>query len=91
MSKPVGDPSATQGPQPENLAWMRQHHDDGSMLFSGPTKEGVGIWVMKAASREDVQAKLATNPFVKAGYRDVSEIYEWNVVQALGVGFPAAR
>ena len=48
--------------------------------------EGVGIWVLRASSKEEAAELLKTHPWVEAGLRDVSEIYQWNVQQALGIG-----
>jgi uncharacterized protein YciI len=86
LSKSIGPREAISGREPENLDWMKRHHEAGNVLFSGPTTEGVGIWVLRAASREDARALLDTHPWVADGLRDVSEIYEWNVQQALGIG-----
>jgi uncharacterized protein YciI len=86
LSKSIGPREAIRGCEPENLDWMKRHHEAGNVLFSGPTTEGVGIWVLRAASREDARALLDTHPWVADGLRDVSEIYEWNVQQALGIG-----
>ena len=86
ISRPIGPREAIRGREGENLAWMKQHHDQGDVLFSGPTTEGVGIWVLKAGSREAAQALVATHPWVAGGLRDTGEIYEWNVQQALGIG-----
>jgi uncharacterized protein YciI len=86
MSKSIGSREAIRGLEHENLNWMKEHHEAGDVLFSGPTSEGVGIWVLRAPNREAVQALVAEHPWVKRGLRDVSEIYEWNVQQALGIG-----
>ena len=86
MSKSTASRDAIRGREQENLSWMKEQHDAGRVLFSGPTTEGVGIWVLRGASKDEVSALLQTHPWVKDGLRDVSQIYEWNVVQALGVG-----
>ena len=86
MSKSTASRDAIRGRENENLAWMKEQHDAGRVLFSGPTTEGVGIWVLRGSSKDEVTAVLQTHPWVKDGLRDVSQIYEWNVVQALGVG-----
>jgi uncharacterized protein YciI len=87
MSKSIaadGHPAATEA---DHRAWLQKHHEAGSCLFSGPTTEGVGIWVLKAGSRDEANAMLQTHPWVQAGIRDVSEMYEWRVRQIMGVGF----
>ena len=86
MSKSVGPREVIRGREAENLQWMKKNHEAGNVLFSGPTTEGVGIWVLRAAGREEATALLQTHPWVADGLRDVSEMYEWNVQQALGIG-----
>ncbi len=86
MSKSIGEREAIRGLEHQNLSWMKTNHDAGNVLFSGPTTQGVGIWVLRASSLDDAKALVAEHPWVKAGLRDVSEIYEWNVQQALGMG-----
>ncbi len=86
MSKSIGPREAIRGIENKNLAWMKENHDNGNVLFSGPTQQGVGIWVLRASSMDAARALVATHPWVEAGLRDVSEIYEWNVQQALGIG-----
>src|SRR5262245_25085128 len=86
MSKSIGPREAIRGLEDQNLSWMKTNHDAGNVLFSGPTNQGVGIWVLRAASLDAAKALVAEHPWVKAGLRDVSEIYEWNVQQALGIG-----
>lgn len=86
MSKSIGPREAIRGREHENLDWMKQQHAAGNVLFSGPTTEGVGIWVVRAESRDEAAALVQTHPWVTGGLRDVSEMYEWNVQQALGVG-----
>lgn len=86
MSKSTAPREAIRGRENENLAWMKEQHEAGRCLFTGPTTEGVGIWVFRGSSKDEVAELLQTHPWVKDGMRDVSEIYEWNVQQALGIG-----
>jgi uncharacterized protein YciI len=86
LSKPIGSHERTLDSVRENLAWLKEHHEAGDALFTGPTTEGVGIWVLKANDRDEAQALVNSHPWVKAGLRDVSEMYEWTVQQAMGVG-----
>jgi uncharacterized protein YciI len=85
-SKSIGPREAIRGREHENLDWMKQNHNAGRVLFSGPTTEGVGIWVLRAGSKDEASQLAKGHPWVAAGLRDVSEIYEWNVQQALGIG-----
>jgi uncharacterized protein YciI len=86
MSKSIGPREAIRGKEPENLAWMKEQHEAGNVLFSGPTDGGFGIWVLRASSKDEAAELLKTHPWVQAGLRDVSEVYQWNVQQALGIG-----
>jgi uncharacterized protein YciI len=86
MSKSIGPREAIRGREHENLDWMKENHNAGRVLFSGPTSEGVGIWVLRANSKDEAETLVQGHPWVAAGLRDVSEIYEWNVQQALGIG-----
>jgi uncharacterized protein YciI len=85
MSKSIVPRETIQGTEPDNLAWMKSQHDAGKVLFSGPTTEGVGIWILHVGSREEAEALVKTHPWVERGWREC-EIYEWRVTQALGVG-----
>jgi uncharacterized protein YciI len=86
MSKSIGPREAIRGREHENLDWMKAQHNAGRVLFSGPTTEGVGIWVLRADSKDEASQLVQSHPWVTGGLRDVSEIYEWNVQQALGIG-----
>jgi uncharacterized protein YciI len=86
MSKSIGPRELIRGREHENLDWMKENHDAGRVLFSGPTSEGVGIWVLRAESKDEASHLAQSHPWVAGGLRDVSEIYEWNVQQALGIG-----
>lgn len=86
ISKSIAPREAIRGRESENLAWMKENHEAGNVLFSGPTTEGVGIWILRAADRDAATALVQTHPWVKDGLRDVTEMYEWNVQQALGIG-----
>lgn len=70
----------------EHLAWMRDRHEEGSVLFSGPTADiRTGIYVIRAASREEAGRIAADDPFTRAGHCTF-ELFEWDVRQALGAG-----
>ncbi|HLF72423.1 MAG TPA: YciI family protein [Dehalococcoidia bacterium] len=86
LSKPLVPREKTMEYAAKNLAWMKEHHEAGRVMFSGRTTEGPGIWILKAGSKEEASELAKTNPWVQMGFRDVSEIYEWTVEQALGVG-----
>jgi uncharacterized protein YciI len=70
----------------EHLAWMKQQHEAGRILFSGPTRDRkLGIYVIRAASREEAEQIAANDPYTKAGC-SAFELFEWEVHQMLGAG-----
>jgi uncharacterized protein YciI len=76
----------------EHLVWMKQQHEAGKILFSGPTTDRkYGIYVIRAATKEDAEKIAATDPYTAAGLT-AFELLEWEVHQILGVGpFTAAE
>ncbi len=70
----------------EHLAWMRQQHEAGSILFSGLSGDrSLGIYVVRAGSRPEAEAIASTDPLTAAGLC-AFDLIEWHVDQALGVG-----
>jgi uncharacterized protein YciI len=75
----------------EHLAWMRQQHERGTVLFSGPSpKKGLGIYIIRADSEEAATRVASADPFTVDGQCEF-DLIEWDVRQALGAGpFTAA-
>jgi caffeoyl-CoA O-methyltransferase len=70
----------------EHLAWMREQHFAGRVLFSGPTVDiRTGIYVISASSRAEAERIAGDDPFTRAGHCSF-DLYEWDVRQALGTG-----
>ena len=70
----------------QHLVWMKQQHDSGRILFSGPTPDKkIGIYVIKGASKIEAEEIAASDPYTAAGFC-AYEIYEWDVHQIIGVG-----
>ena len=76
----------------QHLVWMKQQHETGHILFSGPTADRkLGIYVIRASSREEAEKIAASDPYTAAGFC-AFELFEWEVHQVLGVGpFTAAE
>jgi uncharacterized protein YciI len=76
----------------QHLVWMKQQHDNGRILFSGPTPDRkFGIYVIKAGSRSEAEDIAGSDPYTAAGFC-AYELYEWDVHQIMGVGpFTAAE
>ena len=70
----------------EHLAWVRQVHEDGSVVMSGPAADrSMAIYVVRASSPEAAQALMDTDPFTSSGCTS-AELTEWEVHQLLGIG-----
>jgi uncharacterized protein YciI len=70
----------------QHLVWMKQQHEAGRILFSGPTPDrSTGIYVIRAGSREEAEGIAANDPYT-AGGCTTFELIEWEVHQVLGVG-----
>jgi uncharacterized protein YciI len=70
----------------EHLAWMREQHESGRILFSGPSADRkLGIYVVRAASRVEAEHVADADPFTKAGFCGF-DLVEWDVRQIMGVG-----
>jgi len=70
----------------EHLAWMKQQHEKGSILFSGPTRDRkLGIYVIRAESREQAERIAASDPYTQAGFCTF-DLFEWEVHQIMGIG-----
>jgi uncharacterized protein YciI len=76
----------------QHLVWMKRQHETGTILFSGPSSDRkYGIYVIKAATREEAEKIAATDPYTAAGLC-AFETIEWEVHQILGAGpFTAAE
>ena len=75
----------------QHLAWMKQQHESGRILFSGPTPDRkLGIYVIRAGSREEAEGIAASDPYTEAGFC-AFDLFEWDVHQIMGAGsFTAA-
>ena len=76
----------------EHLVWMKQQHEAGRILFSGPTTDRkYGVYVIRAPNREEAETIAASDPYTAAGFA-AFELLEWEVHQIMGVGpFTAAE
>ena len=52
-------------------AWVRQHLDEGTFLFAGPKKSGLGgVILVKSIPRKELQALLSEDSYVQAEVAD---------------------
>lgn len=75
----------------QHLVWMKQQHDAGKILFSGPTADRkYGIYVIRADSKDEASRIAASDPYTAAGFCSF-DLLEWEVHQIMGAGnFTAA-
>ena len=76
----------------QHLAWMKQQHDVGKILFSGPTTDRkYGVYVIRVGSKDEAEKIAASDPYTAAGFT-AFELLEWEVHQIMGAGlFSAAE
>ena len=76
----------------QHLAWMKEQHQRGTILFSGPTTDRkYGIYVIRAANKTEAEKIAASDPYTAAGFAGF-ELLEWDVHQIMGAGpFSAAE
>ncbi|MGZ8444965.1 MAG: YciI family protein, partial [Candidatus Binatia bacterium] len=68
----------------QHLVWMKQQHDAGRILFSGPTTDRkYGIYVIRADSKDEASKIAASDPYTAAGFCSF-ELLEWEVHQIMG-------
>jgi len=87
ISKPIVSRPELEEVLPEHRVWQRQQHNDGIVLFSGPTSDRTaGIYVLRANSLTDARKIADTDPLHARRTRDY-EMYEWACGEILGAGF----
>ena len=70
----------------QHLAWMKKQHQAGKILFSVPTTDRkVGIYVIRADSKQEAEQIAASDPYTAAGF-SAFELLEWEVHQIMGAG-----
>ena len=75
----------------EHLVWMKQQHDAGRIVLSGPTPDRqIGMYLIRADSRDEAERIAGGDPYTAAGFTTF-ELIEWEIHQILGIGpFTAA-
>lgn len=75
----------------QHLVWMKQQHEGGKILFSGPTPDRkLGIYVIRAGSRQEAEKIAESDPYTVTGFT-AFDLIEWEVHQIMGAGpFTAA-
>src|SRR5215213_5504695 len=69
-----------------HLVWMKQMHDEGKILMSGPSSDrSLGIYLIKAVSREEAERIASGDPYTVAG-ETTFDMIEWEAHQFFGNG-----
>ena len=69
-----------------HLAWMKEQHEAGHIVMSGPSPDlKLGMYLIRAGSREEADAIAASDPYTVAG-DSTYELQQWNIRQIMGVG-----
>lgn len=69
--------------RPAHRAWQSELYEAGTVLASGPLDNDPapgGLLLMQAASREDIEAHLAKDPYASVGVIDETIVREWTPV-----------
>ena len=70
----------------QHLIWMKEQHEAGRILFSGPTPDRkLGIYVIRAGSREEAECIAGSDPYTATGFCTF-DLFEWDVHQIMGAG-----
>lgn len=68
--------------EPQHHEFLARGYDSGAFLFSGPqVPPHGGFLVARAESREQLDALLADEPFVKGGFMRFINVTEFDPVQ----------
>jgi uncharacterized protein YciI len=87
ISKPVLPREKVVENLPDHRVWQKSHHEDGIVLFSGPTSNRTaGIYVLRAKSLDEAQQIVDSDPLHARKVREY-ELYEWACSEILGAGF----
>jgi len=76
----------------EHLVWMKQQHEAGRIILSGPTPDRqIGMYLIRADSRADAERIAASDPYTAAGCCTF-DLIQWEIHQIMGIGpFTAAE
>ena len=75
----------------EHLRWMKEQHDAGRIILSGPTPDRkLGIYLIRADSRAEAEQVAGGDPYTANGHCTF-DLVEWEIHQIMGAGpFSAA-
>ena len=71
---------------PAHLAWLKDMHDTGTIIMSGPgTEPRLGIYIMRAPGSAEATRIVHADPLLQSPGATV-EVIEWQLHQIMGIG-----
>jgi uncharacterized protein len=71
---------------PAHLAWLKDMHDTGTIIMSGPaTDPRLGIYIMRAPAIAQATRIVHADPLLQSPGATV-EVIEWELHQLMGIG-----
>jgi uncharacterized protein YciI len=66
---------------------MKNQHEAGKIVLSGPSPDhSLGMYLIRAGSREEGESIAASDPFTAEGDCDYT-LFDWHINEIMGVGF----
>jgi uncharacterized protein YciI len=70
----------------EHLAWIKEMHEAGKIVISGPGKDHtLGVYLIRAETLEEAAEIAEADPFTVGGNCEF-ELMDWDIHQILGIG-----
>lgn len=71
---------------PAHLAWLKDRHDEGTIIMSGPSADAsLGIYVMRAPDTQEARRIVNGDPLLRSPGATV-EVIGWQLHQIMGIG-----
>lgn len=75
----AGRPIEEQAQWPEHAAFMMAGAADGFVVLAGPIDDNGALIIVRAASREAAEARLAADPWTLSGLLATERIARWHL------------
>jgi len=87
LSKRVRSNEEREARTPAHRDWLDAQHRAGKLLFSGPTTDGYGVYVILADNLQEAERLAGQDPYHVHGDREM-EVKEWNAHRAMRLEGP---
>ena len=86
LSRPVKPREELVQTLPVHRDWLNRQHHEGKAMFSGPTPDrSLGIYILRADSKQEAQGIADQDPYHAGGLREY-EMLEWQVRHVMDFG-----